>query len=191
MRIRLYTKKIFGITLVTVLVLGMGSITSSHAETAVGEDLKRNPIAAKILENIKKIEKQREQEKLREANKLKSHELKQIALQKLETDTKPYSPPESFNRFLSRINGTDATKQVFLDQFNFMMQKIQEAKMVKTNVLKNGGTNEQAMKAFADNAKIKRLMLISFNQDANIKAGIADAEIQKTFDKYGKLPRYD
>lgn len=51
---RLYTKKIFGITLVTVLVLGMGSITSSHAETAVGEDLKRNPIAVKILENIKK-----------------------------------------------------------------------------------------------------------------------------------------
>lgn len=63
--------------------------------------------------------------------------------------------------------------------------------MVKTNVLKNGGTNEQAMKAFADNAEIKRLMLISFNQDANIKARIADAKIQKTFDKYGKLPRYD
>jgi len=53
-KMRLYTKKIFGITLVTVLVLGMGSITSSHAETAVGEDLKRNPIAVKILENIKK-----------------------------------------------------------------------------------------------------------------------------------------
>ena len=47
------------------------------------------------------------------------------------------------------------------------------------------------MKAFADNAKIKRLMLISFNQDANVKAGIADAKIQKIFDKYGKLPRYD
>jgi len=72
-----------------------------------------------------------------------------------------------------------------------MMQKTQEAKMVKINVLKNGGTNEQAMKAFADNAEIKRLMLISFNQDTNIKAGIADAKIQKTFDKYGKLPRYD
>ena len=179
---RLYTKKIFGITLVTVLVLGMGSITSSHAETALGEDLKRNPIAAKILENIKKIEKKREQEKLNQSNKLKSHELRQIELQRLETDTKPYSPPESFKKFLSRINGTDATKQVFWDQFNFMMQKTQEASMVKTNVLKNGGTNEQAMKAFADKAKIKRLMLISFNQDANIKAGIADAKIQKMFD---------
>jgi len=72
-----------------------------------------------------------------------------------------------------------------------MIQKTQEAKMAKTDVLKNGGTNEQAMKAFADKAKIKRSMLISFNQDANIKAGIADAKIQKMFDKYGKLPRYD
>lgn len=184
----LHNKKIFGIAMIAVLVLGVGSITSSHAETATGEDLKRNPIAAKILENIKKIEKKREQEKLNQSNKLKSHELRQIELQRLETDTKPYSPPESFKRFLSRINGTDTTKQVFWDQFNFMMQKAEEA---KTNVLKNGGTNEQAMKAFADKAKIKRLMLISFNQDAHIKAGIADEKIQKMFDKYGKLPRYD
>ena len=51
----LHNKKIFGITIVAVLVLGVGSITSSHAETVTGEDLKRNPIAAKILENIKKL----------------------------------------------------------------------------------------------------------------------------------------
>jgi len=187
----LRNKQIFGITMMVVLVLGVGSITSSHAETATGEELKKNPIAAKILENIKKIEKKREQEKLNQSNKLKSHELRQIELQRLETDTKPYSPSESFKRFLSRINGTDTTKQVFWDQFNFMIQKAEEAKIAKTNVLKNGGTNEQAMKAFADKAKIKRLMLISFNQDAHIKAGIADEKIQKMFDKYGKLPRYD
>ena len=187
----LHNKKIFGITMIVVLVLGVGSITSSHAETATGKNLKKNPIAAKILENIKKIEKKLEQEKLNQSNKLKSHELRQIELQRLETDTKPYSPPESFKRFLSRVNGTDTTKQVFWDQFNFMIQKAEEAKMAKTNVLKNGGTNEQAMKAFADKAKIKRLMLISFNKDAHIKAGIADAKIQEMFDKYGKLPRYD
>jgi len=190
-KMRLHNKQVFGTTLVIVLVLWVASIASSHAETLTGEDLKRNPIAAKILENIKKIEKKHEQEKLHEANKLKSHELRQIDLQRLEMDTKPYSPPESFKRFLSKINGSDATKQVFWDQFNFMIQKTQEAKMAKTDVLKNGGTNEQAMKAFADKAKIKRLTLISFNQDANIKAGIADAKIQKMFDKYGKLPRYD
>ena len=90
-KIRLYNKKIFGIILVTVLVLGVGSIASSHAETVTGKDLKQNLIAAKILENIKKIEKKREQEKLHEANKLKSHELKQIELQRLEENTKPTS----------------------------------------------------------------------------------------------------
>ena len=187
----LHNKKIVGIAMVAVLVLGVGSITSSYAESATAEDLKRNPIAAKILENIKKIEKKREQEKLNQSNKLKSHELRQIELQRLETDTKPYSPPESFKRFLSRINGTDTTKQVFWDQFDFMMQKAEEAKVAKTNVLENGGTHEQAMKVFADKAKIKRLMLISFNKDAHIKAGISDAKIQDLFDKYGKLPRYD
>ena len=51
----LHNKKIFGIAMIAVLVIGIGSITSSHAETATGEDLKKNPIAAKILENIKKL----------------------------------------------------------------------------------------------------------------------------------------
>ena len=183
--------KILVIILLTTLILGVGSIASSYAETVVGDDLKRNPIAAKILGNIKKIQLKAEEAKLDQANRLKAEELRQIALEGLEADTKPFSPSESFKKFLSKINGTDATKQVFWEQFNFMIQKSQEAKVTKMNVLKNGGTKEEAMKAFSDKAQIKRLKLISFNRDANINAGIADAKIQKMFNEYGKLARYD
>lgn len=179
------------ITLIAVSVISGGSMSYSFAETATGEELKKNPIAAKILENIKKIKQKSEQEKLTKANKVKAEELKQIELRKLEVNTKPYTPTESFKRFVSKINSTDSTKKVFWDQFNFMMQKSDEGKAAKSTILKNGGSKHDAIKAFSEKAQIKRLKMISFNQEANINAGISDAEIQKTFDKYGKLPRYD
>jgi len=56
-------------------------------------------------------------------------------------------------------------------------------------ILQNGGTYQEARQAYFKIASTTRVELIQVNQDLNIKYGFADSEVQKAFDKYGKLPR--
>ena len=38
---------------------------------------------------------------------------------------------------------------------------------------------------------MSRVEMIQLNQELNIKYGFADIDVQKNFDKFGKLPRTD
>jgi len=58
-------------------------------------------------------------------------------------------------------------------------------------VLDNGGSYQDAREAYNKIAAIKRVELIEVTKNLNVKYGLADEKVQATFDKYGKLPRYD
>lgn len=75
--------------------------------------------------------------------------------------------------------------------FNFQQHKVSEARQAMKNVLDNGGSLQEARDAYHKAASVKRIQLIDITKNLNIKHGLADDSVQSTFDKYGKLPRYD
>lgn len=174
---------------------------SFNSTTVVGDEIKNNPTAQKILKNIE-IAKQRmeqmqqKQKQLTEQQKL-VEEQRKIAKEKLEKDlarmNKDYEdfiPKNAYFRFLS--NNVNATHyDIFWDQFNYMNERITIASHAKKAILDNGGTYAEARLEFNKYASMSRVDMVKFVQEINIKYGFTDEELQSYFDKNGKLPRYD
>ena len=102
---------------------------------------------------------------------------------------KDHTPKASFTSFVS--SKPIDTQNVYWDMFNFQQQKVSEARKAMKTVLDNGGSLQEAREAYHNAGAIKRVQLIDITKDLNIKHGLADNTVQSTFDKYGKLPRYD
>lgn len=174
---------------------------SYQSTTAVGDEIKNNPTAQKILKNIE-IAKQRmeqmqqKQKQLTEQQKL-VEEQRKIAKEKLEKDlarmNKDYEdfiPKNAYFRFLS--NNVNATHYgIFWDQFNYMNERMIIASHAKKAILDNGGTYAEARAEFNKYASMSRVDMIKYVQEINIKYGFTDEYLQSYFDKNGKLPRYD
>ena len=164
------------------------------------DDIKKNPIAMKILKNIE-ISKMRiadmlkkqalaeQQKNLLEKQRNEANNALQNSLKRMENDNLVYTPREAYARFVSHVNGT--VQDVFWGQFDFMAKKVNDARDAKKKILENGGTMDEARKEYHKMASVMRHEIISHNKDLNIKHGLADELIQKYFDKYGKLPRSD
>jgi len=88
---------------------------------------------------------------------------------------------------LSGVNGT--YHGVFWGQFNYMDNKVQLARNAMNDVLQNGGSYQEARQVYFKYASITRVEMIQVNQDLNVQYGFADSNIQKQFDRFGKLPR--
>jgi len=128
-----------------------------------------------------------EQQKFVEQQRKIANERLQTDLAKMEHKYKDYTPRAAYSKFLAGVNSTH--HGIYWDQFNYMDNKVQLARKAMNEVLQNGGTYQEARQAYFKFASMTRVEMIQVNQDLNIKYGFAEPEVQKAFDRYGKLPR--
>ena len=168
--------------------------------TVTGEELKKNPTAIKILQNIeiakKRLAEMQNPEKQKTEHEKFIEEQRRIAKAQLEKDLarmnkdyEDFTPKNAYARFVTGINATHHT--IFWDQFNYMDEKIKIAKQAKKAVLDGGGTYTQAQVEFVKYASMSRENMIKFVVELNIKYGFTDENLQSYFDEEGKLPRYE
>jgi len=177
------------------------ALTSSsefESHTLTGDDLKNNPMAAKILAEIefsKKQVAQLEQDQknkdlnaqLIEQQRSIAKQLEDQAYQMLQLQSESTNPQNAFNKFVATIPN-DSVKQVFVGEFDFMQKRVNAGNIAMKQVLDNGGSWDEAMQAFSQQAGIKRTEMVSVNRDLNVQYGLADPTIQASFDKNGMLP---
>jgi len=177
--------------------------TNSQFEftTITGDEIKTNSVAQQMLERIelskkilaelregKNLEQTPEQKFIEEQRKISKQKL-QVQLDRMNRDYEPFTPRNAFASYLTGVNGT--YHGLYWDQFNYMYDKVKIAKAAKQSVLDQGGTYYEAFKEYVKYASMTRVEMIKLNQELNIKYGFADADVQKDFDKFGKLPRID
>ena len=178
--------------------LALTQTNQFESQTITGDDLKNNPMAAKILAEIEYSKKQVAQLEQDQKNKEMNAQLieqqraiaKQLedqAYQMLQLQSESTNPQNAFNKFVSTIPN-DNVKQVFVGEFNFMQKRVDAGNLAMKQVLDNGGTWEEAMQIFSQYAGIKRTEMISVNRDLNIQYGLADPTTQAAFDQNGMLP---
>ena len=200
-------KHVFGVTTMMALAVfvlfannsafGAGS-SGSEPEIKATDELKKNPLIMKVLKNIeiskKKIaEMQKKQLAINEHKKLVDTQRKiaeakfQSDLARMNKDMENFTPRASFTKFLSGINGT--YHDIFWSQFKYHEQKVNLARAEMNSILKNGGSYEEARQAYSKVGSMSRTEIIGLLKELNIQHGFANQEVQKSFDKYGKLPR--
>ena len=195
----------------TILVIGMAylgtycqafAVTSENQfqnNTITGNDLKNNPMVAKILSEIEYSKKQiaelQKNQKDQEANdklvaqqRLIAKQLEDQAYQILQTQAAQNSSDNAFSRFLDSVPSND-TKLVFQDEFAFTKQRVDAGHAAMHKILANGGTYEEAMLEFSKYAAIRHVEMVSLNQALN------DKYIQHqnntatiSFDQNGRIP---
>lgn len=176
------------------------AITSDQfqSQSLTGDQLKNNPLVAKILSEIEyskqqvaqleKNQKDKEtNDKLIAQQRLIAKQLEDQALQILQTQTAVNSSKNAFDRFVAEVPD-NSTKKVFYDEFNFMTKRVDAGHAAMKQVLANGGTWEEAMTVFSQYAAIKRVEMIELNKNLNIKYGLANSTIQAQFNQNGLLP---
>jgi hypothetical protein len=164
------------------------------------EQISKDPFAKSLLEKIEQM-KQRLAEVEEAKKKQQEHQKfidqqRELVKQKLAQDIsrmhdkyKDYTPKAAFTSFVS--SKPIETHNVYWDMFNYQQQKVIDARKAMKIVLENGGSLQDARNAYHNEAAIKRVTLIEITKNLNVKYGLANEKIQSTFDKYGKLPRYD
>jgi len=164
------------------------------------DQISKDPFAKSLLEKIE-LMKQRLAEVEEAKKKQQEHQKfidqqRELVKQKLAQDLnrmhdkyKDNTPKASFTSFVS--SKPIETHNVYWDMFNYQQQKVIDARKAMKIVLENGGSLQDARNAYHNEAAIKRVTLIDITKNLNVKYGLADEKIQSTFDKYGKLPRYD
>jgi hypothetical protein len=177
------------------------ALTSSEQignQTITGNDLKNNPMVAKILSEIEYSKKQiaelqknqkdqEENQKLVAQQRLIAKQLEEQAGQILQTQTAQNSSDNAYDRFLDSVSSND-TKKVFHDEFAFTKQRIDAGHVAMQKVLANGGTWEQAMQEFSKHAAIRYVEMVSVNQALNDKYIHHQYNGTIPFDQYGKVP---
>ncbi len=169
-----------------------------ESQTITGNDLKNNPMAAKILAEIEYSKQQvaqlEQDQKNRDINaqlieqqRTIAKQLEEKAYQILQLQSESTNPQNAFNKFVATVSN-DTVKQVFIGEFNFMQNRVNAGNLAMKQVLANGGTWEEAMQVFSQYAAIKRTEMISVNRDLNIQYGLADPVVQANFDQNGLLP---
>jgi hypothetical protein len=199
------------LTLATIAISGIVYLSTSGTafaqtssdqgnQTITGNDLKNNPMVAKILSEIEYSKKQvaelqknqkdqEENQKLIAQQRLIAKQLEDQAYQILQTQTSYNSSDNAYGRFLDSIPSND-TKNVFHDEFAFTKQRVDAGHVAMQKVLANGGTWEEAMQEFSKHAAIKYVEMISVNQALNDKYihHQYNTTYQTPFDQYGKVP---
>ncbi len=173
--------------------------TDNSAVTIKATDaIKNDPAAMKILENIELFKQrwaaqqhaqqlQDQQDQLIEQQRALANAYLQNDLARMSNINDNTTPQNAFANFVSTVNSP--AQKVFLDEFNYMQQKVQQAKDAKNQVLQNGGTVQQALQAFNDAATSHKINLVSVNAQLNVKYNLASQQVQSLFDQWGDIPR--
>ncbi len=169
--------------------------------TITGDEINASSVAQQMLERIelsKKIladliegknpEKTEEQKFIDEQRKISKQKL-QDQIDRMNKDYEPFTPRNAFAGFLTGVNET--YYGIYWDQFDYMNEKVKIARVAKQAVIDQGGTYQEAFQEFVKYASMTKVEMIKLIQELNIKYGFADVDIQKDFDKFGKLPRTD
>ena len=169
----------------------------------VSENLKKNPLALKIIAEME-AQKQKykqlsegetpkslptKQQIEIEENRKISEEMLQEDLKSMEQKYIDFTPENAYENFISKLNET--YHGIFRDQFDYLNAKVQLAIAAKNLVLENGGSFYDAQREYFKYASMPRIEMISYIQELNIKYGVADEDIQSYFDANGKLPRFE
>jgi len=191
-----------GLKSTTFFVKGIPSTQTQNQlqlKTVSGEKIKNDPIASKILKNMEITQKRQavQEKKLKqiEENKKFLDQQRALADKELQNDLgiwftsfDPFSPRNAYASFVSQINQT--FQGLFWEQFNFTQQKTNEGLVAMFQVLDNGGSEQEARKAFIQKAASSRAEIIKLNNDLNVKYGFADKKTQEQLNLIGKLPRH-
>ena len=169
------------------------SITGDEIKTSsvAQQMLERIELSKKILADLmegKNLEKTEEQKLIDEQRKISQQKL-QVQLDRMNKNYEPFTPTNAFVGYLSGVN--EAYHGIYWDQFNYMYEKVKIAKAAHQAVIDQGGTYQEALQEYVKYTSMTRVEIIALNQELNIKYGFADVNIQKDFDKFGKLPRTD
>ena len=170
----------------------------------VSDQLKKNPLAMKIITEMEaqklRYKQQQEQSRVQqeqvnvqqtelEKNRIIAKQRLAERVQDLIDKTKEYTPQASFARFVEKK--PEYTHAVFWGMFDYMQGKVDTARAAMKEVIENGGSLKEARDAYFEHASTKRVQLIQVVKDLNIQHGLADKSVQDTFDEYGKLPRFN
>ncbi len=170
----------------------------------VSDQLKKNPLAMKIITEMEaqklRYKQQQEQPGIQheqgnvqqtelEKNRIIAKQRLAERVQDLIDKTKEYTPQASFSRFVEKK--PEYTHAVFWGMFDYMQGKVDAARAAMKEVIDNGGSLKEARDAYFEKASTKRVQLIQVVEDLNIQHGLADKSVQDTFDEYGKLPRFN
>jgi len=169
-----------------------------NSKTVSENNISQDPIASRILKNVEIAKRQQAEQdaKIKQIEEEKKVQQSQRALanQQLQSDLgswfaqfNPFTPRNAYAAFVSQVNQT--VQSIFWGQFNFTEQKTNEGLAAKNQVLKNGGSNDQARNSFIKNATTSRSEISKVNNDLNVKYGNASKYVQSKFDKYGNFPR--
>ena len=197
-------------TLLSIILLSSISANESiqvFAQTADNkftvrnaDQISKDPFAKSLLEKIELMKKRlaavEEAKKKQQEHQKFIDKQRELVKQKLAQDIsrmhdkyKDNTPKAAFTSFVS--SKPIETHNVYWDMFNYQQQKVMDARKAMKIVLKNGGSLQEARNAYHSEAAIKRVTLIDMTKNLNVKYGLADEKVQSSFDKYGKLPRYD
>jgi len=163
-----------------------------------GEELKNNPLAIQILQNIElskqrlavQQEKQRlfeERQRFLDEKRQMAEQIRQEELQRMNRQYADYTPEAAYDRFLSTVDSR--SYNIFQGQFDYQRQKAIAGHNAMITVQNNGGTLEEARQAYFKAAATTRVELIEVNERLNIQYGVSDAKTQQQFNEFGKLPR--
>jgi len=169
--------------------------------TITGDEINTSSVAQQMLERIelskkiladliagKNLEQTEEQKFIEEQRKISQQKL-QVQLDRMDKKYEAFTPRNAFASYLSGVNATH--HGIYWDQFNYMDEKVKIARAAHQAVIDQGGTYQEALQEYVKYASMTRVEMIKLNQELNIKYGFADADIQKDFDTFGKLPRTD
>ena len=140
------------------------------------DKMREDPIALKILQNIEQ-NKQQEAERLKKLQEMNERQIfiekqREIANQNLLNDLgvwfgqfDPFNPRNAFLSFASQMDVT--VQDIYWAQFNFTETKTREGLAALQAVLQNGGTEQDARKAFYEKAATPRGQLLKINNEIN------------------------
>ncbi|KFM18974.1 hypothetical protein AAA799P11_00826 [Marine Group I thaumarchaeote SCGC AAA799-P11] len=174
--------------------------TTNEFTVRDSEQINKDPVAKSILEKIEQMKKRmaeiKEERKRQQEHQKFIEQQRELARQELNKELdrindkyKDNTPKASFSSFVA--SKPAQTQLVYWDMFNFQQEKVADARKAMKSVLDNGGSLQEARNAYHEAASVKRIQLIDITKNLNIKHGLAEDSVQSTFDKYGKLPRYD
>jgi len=192
----------------SVLLLSANYLGFAWADTGSSLDniqikatdaIKKDPGMMKILYNIelfkqqyaaqqKKQDLQAQQKSLIDAQRKIANDYLQADLASSSNFNDMSNPKNAYTSFVSKVD--NSTQNVFWGEFGYMQGKVAQGKLAMNKVLQNGGTREEALKAYNDAASIQNTELVSVNKVLNIKYHLADGSIQDQFNKYGNLKKY-
>ncbi len=174
-----------------------GATNGTSVKISASDQIKNNPVAMKILENIalykqglitlqKEQQLQDEQNKLIEEQRALAKQYLQNDLERMANENTQNTPRNAFASFVANVN--TPAQGVFWDEFSFMEEKVRQATEAMNKVRQNGGTIDEALQAFYDEASTHKSQLVNINNGLNVKYHLATEETQNLFDKFGKIP---